>query len=124
MNPVTNILVRPENDSTVNISWTPPSTLEGVPIDGYSITITNNTSGRNETVSVKSNYLLHHIGQNDFGNFTILVIPVNSAGDGGASIYTGPLRQTDMFTSSSAISSKYENNTVCLVCCKLILFVL
>ena len=123
MNPVTNILVHPINDSTVNISWTPPPTLEGVPIDGYSVTVTNDISGRNENISVKSNYLLY-IDQNNFGNFTILVIPVNSAGDGGASTFTGPLRQTDVFMSSSVFSSKYKNNTICLVCCKLILVVL
>ena len=50
---VSNLTVVPINSTTVLISWSPPFTLEGVPILGYNVTITNTTSGENETMSVK-----------------------------------------------------------------------
>ena len=49
---VSNLIVT-INSTTVLISWSPPFTLEGVPILGYNVTITNTTSGENETMSVE-----------------------------------------------------------------------
>ena len=51
------------NSTTVLISWCPPFTLEGIPILGYNVTITNTTSGENEIMSVEGGHyhavLLH-----------------------------------------------------------------
>ena len=50
---VNNLDVIAINFTTIFISWSPPFTLEGVPILGYNVTITNTTSVENETMSVE-----------------------------------------------------------------------
>ena len=68
------------NSTTVLISWSPPFTLEGVPILGYNVTITNTTSGENETVSVEDTTLLYSIDHEN--GFTVTVVPLNEVGAG------------------------------------------
>ena len=73
------------NSTTVLISWSPPFTLEGVPILGYNVTITNTTSGENETMSVEGDttmlyYSIDHPDSDN--NFTVAVVPINGAGPG------------------------------------------
>ena len=65
------------NSTTVLISWRPPFTLEGVPILGYNVTITNTTSGENETMSVEggTTMLYYSIDHPDPDNVT--VVPIN-----------------------------------------------
>ena len=80
---VSNLAVTPVNSTTVLISWSPPFTLEGVPILGYNVTITNTTSGENETLSVKGDtnmlyYSIDHLKS----TFTITVVPINMVGAG------------------------------------------
>ena len=71
------------NSTTVLISWSPPFTLEGVPILGYNVTITNTTSGENETVLVEDTTLLYSIDHPDpENNFTVTVVPINEVGAG------------------------------------------
>ena len=72
------------NSTTVLISWSPPFTLEGVPILGYNVTITNTTSGENETMLVEDTTLLYSIDNNPDpeNNFTVTVTPINEVGAG------------------------------------------
>ena len=82
---VSDLTVVPINSTTVLISWSPPFTLEGVPILGYNVTITNTTSGENETMSVEGDttmlyYSIDHPDPDN--NFTITVVPINGAGPG------------------------------------------
>ena len=68
------------NSTTVLISWSPPFTLEGVPILGYNVTVTNTTSGENETMSVEGDttmlyYSIDHPDPDN--NFTVTVVPIN-----------------------------------------------
>ena len=85
LEPVSNLTVVPINSTTVLISWSPPFTLEGVPILGYNVTITNTTSGENETMSVEGDttmlyYSIDHPDPDN--NFTVTVVPINGAGPG------------------------------------------
>ena len=71
------------NSTTVLISWSPHFTLEGVPILGYNVTITNTTSGENKTMLVVDTTLLYSIGHPDpVNNFTATVVPINEVGAG------------------------------------------
>ena len=73
------------NSTTVLISWSPPFTLEGVPILGYNVTITNTPTGENETMSVEGDttMLYYSINYPDpDNNFTVTVVPINGAGPG------------------------------------------
>ena len=73
------------NSTTVLISWSPPFTLEGVPILGYNVTITT-SSGKNETMSVEgdANMLYYSIEDHpdSDSNFTVTVVSVNVLGAG------------------------------------------
>ena len=83
MDAVSSLTVTTINSTTVIISWSPPFTLEGVPILGYNVTITNTTSGENETVSVEDTTLLYSIDHPDpENNFTVTVVPLNRVGSG------------------------------------------
>ena len=82
---VSNLTVTLINSTTVFISWHPPFTLEGVPILGYNVTITNTTSGENETMSVEGDttmlyYSIDHPDPDN--NFTVTVVPINKVGAG------------------------------------------
>ena len=82
---VSNLTVTPINSTTVFISWSPPFTLEGVPILAYNATITNATSGENETMSVEGDttmlyYSIDHPDPDN--NFTVTVVPINKVGAG------------------------------------------
>ena len=80
---VRNLTVTPVNSISVLISWSPPFTLEGVPILGYNITITNNASGKNKTMLVEDTTLLYSIDHSDSeNNFTVTVVPINEVGAG------------------------------------------
>ena len=80
LKPVKNLIVTLINSTTVLISWSPPFTLEGVPILGYNVTITN-TSGENETMLVKDTTLLYTVYRK-YINITVTVIPINEIGAG------------------------------------------
>ena len=72
------------NSTTVLISWSLPLSLEGVPILGYSVTITNTTSEENEIIKEGENTtLLHYIFSIDHpdpgSNFLVTVVPINGA---------------------------------------------
>ena len=84
---VSNLTVVPCNSTTVRISWISPFTLEGVPILGYNVTITNTTSGENETILVEDTmymytwpYSIDHLDPEN--NFTVTVVPINEVGAG------------------------------------------
>ena len=80
---VSNLAVNHFNSTTVLISWSPPFTLEGVPILGYNVTITYTTSGKNETMLVEDTTLLYSIDHPDpENNFTVTVVPINEVGAG------------------------------------------
>ena len=71
---VSNLNVTVINSTTIFISWSPPFTLDGVPILWYIVTI---TSGENMTVNNTWLYYLCHEPSVD-----VTVIAVNGAGDG------------------------------------------
>ena len=71
---VSNLDVTLINSTTIFISWSPPFTLEGVPILWYIVTI---TSGENMTVN---NTWLYYPCHEPSVNIT--VVAVNGAGDG------------------------------------------
>ena len=82
-----NLTVTLINSTTVRISWSPPFTLEGVPILGYNVTITNYTiSGENVTMLVEDTTLLYsfddHPDPGSENNFTVTVVPINEVGAG------------------------------------------
>ena len=87
---VSNLTVTLINSTTVLISWSPPFTLEGVPILGYNVTITNTTSGENETMLLNSTghsdpqtSLLYSIDHPDPEyNFIVTVVPISKFGAG------------------------------------------
>ena len=64
---VSNLAVTLIDSIIVLISWSPPFTLEGLPILGYNVTITNTTSGENETALVEDTMytLLYSIDSDD-----------------------------------------------------------
>ena len=66
------------NSTTVLISWSPPFTLEGVPILGYNV-----TSDESEIISVEGDttMLYYSIDYSD-NTFTVTVVPINRAGAG------------------------------------------
>ena len=86
------------NSTTVLISWSPPFTLQGVPILGYNVTITNTISGENETMLVEDTTLLYSIDTNN--NHTATVVPINEAGEGDPAFITIeiPIPSLMMFT--------------------------
>ena len=70
---VSDLTVTRVNSSTVLISWSPPFTLEGVPILGYNVTVTNTTSVENETMSVEEDTTMLYYSINTFW-FTITIV--------------------------------------------------
>ena len=84
---VSDLTVVSINSTTVLISWSPPFTLEGVPILGYNVTITNTTSGENETILKTANttmldYTFSIDHPDPDSEFIVTVIPINEAGPG------------------------------------------
>ena len=73
------------DSTTVLISWSPPFTLEGVPILGYNVTITNTTSEENEILESENTTMLNYIFSLDDpdpnSNFTVTVIPIYKTDD-------------------------------------------
>ena len=85
---VSNLNVVSINSTTVLISWSPPFTLEGVPILGYNVTITNTTSGE-MSVEGDTTMLYYSINHPDpDNNFTVTVVPINGAGPGEPAVTT------------------------------------
>ena len=101
---VSNLTVTLINSTTVLISWTPPFTLEGVPILGYNVTITNTTGGENETMLVEDTSLLYSIDHPDLeNNFTVTVVPINEIGAGQPAIKNFRYIGTVVFYSSISL---------------------
>ena len=111
---VSNLTVTSINSTTVLISWSPPFTLEGVPILGYNVTITSTTSGENEIMLVEDTTLLYSIDHPNLenSNFTVTVVPNNEVGAGDSRTVT--IKIPFHLNSSSA-------NGICMqvihVCC-------
>ena len=88
LKPVGNLNATTINSTTVLISWSPPFTLEGIPIMGYNVTIFTSFSGENETMSVEgdTNMLYYSIEDHPdpVSKFTITVhiVSVNVLGAG------------------------------------------
>ena len=74
LSPVGNLTVTPVNSTTLLISWSPPFTLEGVPILGYNVTITNVTS-----VTVNNTWLYYPYHE---PTVIVTVVARNKAGGG------------------------------------------
>ena len=78
LEPVTGITLSSINSTTVLISWSPPSTLEGVPILGYNVTITNTVTGENvQNFSTDVPSVQYSPAQNDD-----YLVAINKAGSG------------------------------------------
>ena len=78
---VNNLIVTP---AAFLISWTPPFTLEGLPIHGYNVTVTNTFNRKSKTFFVVNTtqlvYVIDNPDPND--NFTVSVFPINAVGPG------------------------------------------
>ena len=85
LEPVSDLSVILLNSTTVNISWSPPFTLEGVPILGYNVSVI--TTGNKETNLVIGTVLYYPLDPNP-GNFTVIVVPFNEIGLGGSAAVT------------------------------------
>ena len=74
---VNDLAVEPINSTTIKISWSPPFTLDQVPILGYTVTITNVTSGENEVLEMENttttNYVFAIDDPDPGDNFTVTV---------------------------------------------------
>ena len=81
LKPVNDLIAILINSTTILISWSPPFTLEGVPILGYNVTITNTISGENETILVEDTTLLYTVYQK-YIKINVTVIPINEIGAG------------------------------------------
>ena len=64
----------------INCSWSPPFSLDGVPIYGYIINVTN--EGDNTQYTTTSNTTSWIYCLNQFGTYTISIAGNNSAGEG------------------------------------------
>ena len=86
------------NSTIVLISWRPPFTLEGVPILGYNVTVSDTISGENETMLVEDTTLLYSIDTDN--SHTATVVPINEAGEGDPAfiIIEIPIPSLMMFT--------------------------
>ena len=81
LDPVTDITLSSINSTTVLISWSPPFTLEGVPILGYNVTITNTVTGENiQNFSTDVPSVQYSPAQND--DYLITIVAINKAGSG------------------------------------------
>ena len=126
---VSNLAVVSINSTTVLISWSPPFTLEGVPILGYNVTITNTTSGENKRMSVEGDttMLYYSIDHPDPDNkFTVTVVPINGAGPGEPSAVNTILSQNvfPLLVSSTiavAISGNLIVTSIVIICSVIIM---
>ena len=90
---VDNLTVLSINSTTVLISWSPPFTLEGVPILGYTVThIHVLNSGQSETMFVDGDTtMLYYFLDSPPNNFTITVYAINAAGSNESAVATAQL---------------------------------
>ena len=79
---VSNLTIVPVNSTTVLISWSPPFTLERIPILGYNVTIINTISGETNTIRINETFMKYPIG--NVKNFIVIVVPFNEVGAGNA----------------------------------------
>ena len=90
LDPVTDITLSSINTTAVLISWSPPFTLEGVPILGYNVTITNTVTGENvQNFSTDVPSVQYSPPQND--DYLITIVAINKAGSGLPAYYSGVL---------------------------------
>ena len=64
----------------INCSWSPPFSLDGVPIYGYIINVTNEGDNTQYTTTSNTTSWIYYPSQ--FGNYTISIVGNNSAGEG------------------------------------------
>ena len=87
LDPVSNLTVTLNNSTTLLISWSPPFTLEGVPILSYNVIITN-SSNNNETFSVAGSATMwYHLIDISANIYVVSVVPVNFRGAGMTATY-------------------------------------
>ena len=67
----------------INCSWSPPFSLDGVPIYGYIINVTN--EGDNTQYTTTSNTTSWIYCPSQFGTYTMSIAGNNSAGEGDIS---------------------------------------
>ena len=101
MSAVTNLTSSDEEGcGTLHITWTAPYTLQGVPINYYTINITRNSDGvmcSDTTNTTEYLYTVSSLGE----TLEVLVAAVNDVGTGNNSNFTA---------SYSLSSSKYLNS--------------
>ena len=105
----------PFNFTTVIISWSPPFTLNGIPILGYDVTIAFDL---NETIFVENPTLLYPVKHLDIeSNLTVTVVPLNGVGKGKAAsiIITLPLLPIPA-TTQAIPGTVYVYNTHSIIC--------
>ena len=77
---VNNLTCTRQGHYCINCSWSPPFSLDGVPIYGYIINVTN--EGDNTQYTTTSNTTSWIYCPSQFGNYTVSIAGNNSAGEG------------------------------------------
>ena len=91
----------------INCSWSPPFSLDGVPIYGYIINVTNEGDNTQYTTTSNTTSWIYYPSQ--FGNYTISVAGNNSAGEGNMTY------QSLMLSNSELHNNTYIKNSVSIV---------
>ena len=80
MSEIGNLTCTRQGHCCINCSWSPPFSLDGVPIYGYIINVTN--EGDNTQYTTTSNTTSWIYCPSQFGNYTLSIAGNNSAGEG------------------------------------------
>ena len=86
---VENLTCSRQGHCCINCSWSPPFSLNGVPIYGYIINVTN--EGDNTQYTTTSNTTSWIYCPKQFSNYTVSIAGNNSAGEGDISSQVVPL---------------------------------
>ena len=104
---VNNLTVTHLNSTAFFISWTAPFIVEGLPIHGYNVTISNTFNGQSLTFFVENTALVYVIDNPDPNDdFTVTVFPINAVGPGEFVVIQGKLNFTQL-PHSIVTSQKY-----------------
>ena len=80
MSEIGNLTCTRQGHCCISCSWSPPFSLDGVPIYGYIINVTNEVDNTQYTTTSNTTSWIYYPSQ--FGNYTVSIAGNNSAGEG------------------------------------------
>ena len=92
----------------IKCSWSPPFSLDGVPIYGYIINVTNEGDNTQYTTTSNTTSWIDNLSQ--FGNYTISVAGNNSAGEGETTDQAVTLSNSELQNSAFIENSIFYSN--------------